>query len=44
MIETENWQSVLGPGLDFYYPPEPGQPAHRAMCCRIIYIPKAKAS
>jgi hypothetical protein len=44
MIETENWQIVLGRGLDFYYPPEPGQAARRARRCRIIYIPKAKAS
>jgi hypothetical protein len=44
MIETENWQIVLGRGLDFYYPPEPGQAARRARRCRIIYIPKTKAS
>jgi ATP-dependent Lon protease len=44
MIETENWQIVLGRGLDFYYPPEPGQPARRARRCRIIYIPRTKAS
>ena len=44
MMETENWQIVLGRGLDFYYPPEPGQPTRRARRCRIIYIPKTKAS
>jgi hypothetical protein len=44
MIETENWQIVLGRGLDFYYPPEPGQAARRARRCRIIYIPRTKAS
>jgi len=44
MIETENWQIVLGRGLDFYYPPEPGQPTRRARRCRIIYIPRAKVS
>ena len=44
MIETENWQIVLGRGLDFYYPPEPAQKGRRARRCRIIYIPKSKAS
>lgn len=44
MIETENWQIVLGRGLDFYYPPEQGQAARRARRCRIIYIPRSKAS
>src|SRR5260370_5215577 len=44
MIETENWQIVLGRGLDFYYPPEPGQKGRRARRCRIIYIPRAKVS
>jgi hypothetical protein len=30
MIETEDWQIVLGRGLDFYYPPELGQNGRRA--------------
>jgi hypothetical protein len=44
MIETNNWQIVLGRGLDFFYPPDPGQKSRRAKRCRIIYIPKSKAS
>jgi hypothetical protein len=44
MIETEKWQIVLGRGLDFYYPPEPGQSARRAKKCRIIFIPKSIAA
>jgi hypothetical protein len=43
MIETENWQIVLGRGLDFYYPPEPGQPTRRARRCRIIMALAQKA-
>jgi hypothetical protein len=43
-IETEQWQIILGRGLDFYYPPEPGR-AHlsqvrRAKKCRIIFLSK----
>jgi len=41
-IETDDWQIVLGRGLDFYHPPEPGQTVRRAKACRIIYIPKSK--
>jgi ATP-dependent helicase YprA (DUF1998 family) len=44
MIETENWQIVLGRGLDFYYPPEPGQRTRRARGCKIIYIPRGAAA
>jgi ATP-dependent Lon protease len=44
-IETEQWQIILGRGLDFYYPPDPGR-VHlpqgcRAKKCRIIFLPKA---
>jgi len=46
-IETDNWQIILGRGLDFYYPPDPGRPlslqARRTRKCRIIYLPKSKA-
>src|SRR5262249_17531218 len=43
-IETERWHIILGRGLDFYYPPEPGradlpQP-RRAKKCRMIFLPK----
>lgn len=44
MIETEVWQIVLGRGLDFYYPPEPGQVTRRARRCRIIFIPRGKVA
>lgn len=44
MIETENWQIVLGHGLDFYDPPEPGQRTRRARGCKIIYIPRDAAA
>jgi len=44
MIETEDWQIVLGRGLDFYYPPEPGQGARRTKKCRIICIPRRGAA
>jgi len=44
MIETEAWQIVLGRGLDFYYPPEPGQATRRARRCRIIFIPRGKVA
>lgn len=43
-IETEQWQIILGRGLDFYYPPEPGRAplsqARRAKKCRIIFLSK----
>jgi hypothetical protein len=44
VIETENWQIVLGRGLDFYYPPEPGERSRRARGCKIIYIPRGAAA
>ncbi|MCZ2155718.1 MAG: DEAD/DEAH box helicase [Bryobacterales bacterium] len=44
VIETENWQIVLGRGLDFYYPPDPGQRSRRARGCKIIYIPRGAAA
>lgn len=43
-IETEQWHIILGRGLDFYYPPEPGRihlpQARRARKCRVIFLPK----
>jgi hypothetical protein len=43
-IETEQWQIILGRGLDFYYPPDPGRvhlpQSRRAKKCRIIFLPK----
>jgi hypothetical protein len=45
-IETDDWQIILGRGLDFYYPPDPGRTAslqaRRTRKCRIIYLPKSK--
>jgi ATP-dependent helicase YprA (DUF1998 family) len=43
-IETDDWQIMLGRGLDFFYPPEPGRAptsqARRAKKCRIIFLSK----
>jgi hypothetical protein len=43
-IETNQWQIILGRGLDVYYPPEPGRThlsqSRRAKKCRIIFLPK----
>jgi ATP-dependent Lon protease len=43
-IETDDWQIMLGRGLDMYYPPDRGRPptlqARRTKKCRIIYLPK----
>ena len=42
-IETDQWQIILGRGLDFYYPPEPGRThpqSRRAKKCRIIFLPR----
>ncbi|MGA9771159.1 MAG: DEAD/DEAH box helicase [Blastocatellia bacterium] len=45
-IETENWQIILGRGLDFYYPPDAGQSyateGRRTKKCRLIFIPKPR--
>ncbi|MBW1716033.1 MAG: DEAD/DEAH box helicase [Deltaproteobacteria bacterium] len=42
LIETDRWQIILGRGLDFYYPPEPGRirETKRAKKCRIIFLSK----
>jgi hypothetical protein len=42
LIETDDWQIILGRGLDMYYPPErPGAAQERrAKHCRIIYVQK----
>lgn len=43
-IETEQWHIILGRGLDFYYPPEPGRihqhQDRRVRKFRIIFLPK----
>jgi hypothetical protein len=43
-IETEQWQIILGRGLDLYYPPESGRAhlsqARQAKKCRIIFLSK----
>jgi ATP-dependent helicase YprA (DUF1998 family) len=47
MIETDQWEIILGRGLDLYYPPERGYPDtldhRRARQCRIIYLTKRKS-
>jgi ATP-dependent Lon protease len=41
-VETDKWQIILGRGLDFYYPPKPGQPGKTrgTKKFRVIYLPK----
>ncbi len=41
-IETDQWQILLGRGLDFYHPPEFGQGpgSRRAKACKIIFFRK----
>jgi ATP-dependent Lon protease len=45
-IETDQWQIILGRGLDIYYPPEPGRThlpqSRRAKKCRIIFLPRTR--
>lgn len=44
LIDTDDWQILLGRGLDMYYPPErdaaPG--VRRAKSCRIVFIPRTQ--
>jgi ATP-dependent helicase YprA (DUF1998 family) len=41
LIETDDWQILLGRGLDMYYPPERDGTDRRAKHCRIIFVPKS---
>jgi hypothetical protein len=45
-VETEDWQIILGRGLDFYHPPDAGKMAdyqrRRTRKCQIVVLPKNK--
>ena len=45
LIETENWQIILGRGLDFYYPPASGQghdySRRQVRKCQVVFLSKS---